>query len=68
MGPQLPLSNWRKLSTQISGQVTNKNTNIGRFYEGEDRLIQADALRFKPGGSVHRDRSEIFSSKHLLRG
>ena len=45
MGSQVLLSNWCELATQMGGQVTNINTNIGRFYEGENSLIQADTLR-----------------------
>ena len=45
MGPHVLLSNWCELATQMGGQVTTINTNIGRFYEGENSLIQADTLR-----------------------
>ena len=45
LGSQVLLSNWCELATQMGGQVTNINTNIGRFYEGENSLIQADTLR-----------------------
>jgi hypothetical protein len=34
----------------MGGQVTDKNTNIGRLYEGENSLIQADTLR-----DLHRE-------------